>query len=107
MSMTDHVATARISREVQEFERLLVAAHAAAAALAASCATARTDLNLGIVAGHREMLLIARVQDMLLRSCADTARLHAGLRDIATERETMMPDEECPSLAPSGTLIAA
>ena len=103
MSMTKEVARLRIARDLQELEDKLIAAQAAAASLAASCAHARCEVGAGLTLGFEPLLRLGRVQEALLKAGGETARVHSGLLEVA--REVMMPDEHCPP--PAGSLEIA
>ncbi|MFO1255979.1 MAG: hypothetical protein U1E37_09965 [Sphingomonadaceae bacterium] len=98
MSMTSHVAVARISRELITSETDLDQAIASSAALLASMAKARIDTKTPVGDGQVAMMRLVKGLNSLTDARAEIVRTHGELRKIAEVRgDVLTPATDCPN----------
>ena len=101
MTMTNQIASLRITREIQEAELALTEAMIRQSNLFTLMLTARRDADFGPFTGQDALLRLASSQQSLLAAGNDLARVHGKLRDIAVERGDSLSDV-CP---PKGAIV--
>lgn len=97
--MKIEVAQLRIAREVANAEGALNDALIAQTSLFSTLLIARRDAGVDPFCGHDQLLRLSKVQQSLLASSGDLARVHGGLQDIQQE---VAGFRECPPNEPMG-----
>lgn len=96
MTMTNHVAQVRITREVREAEDALNEALIRQSSLFTSILAVRRDIGLGAFEGHDALLRLTKSQQSLLAAGSDLARTHGRLAELGTEIFGTVGDTICP-----------
>ena len=100
MSMTVHIAQARISRELIEAEQALDDALIRGSQLFTSMVSARRDLGMASSFGQDALLRLAKSQQSLLSAGGDLARVHGRMIEI-NQDVTGDLVSDCPPGAPT------
>ena len=86
MAMTSQVATARITRELLQFETAIDHALACKSALLATMVRARVDTEAPGHSGQVAMMRLARAEQALIAARGDLIRAHEELYKLGQER---------------------